>query len=271
MQTYVHTIFPDQREADLAAAAPLTATGVFLDVHSYSQLVLWPWGGTHTIAPNGIALQTMGRKLAYFNGYEPTQAIDLYPTDGTTTDFAYGELGVAAYTFELGTNFFQDCATFENQIVPDNLEALLYAAKVVRTPYLTPAGPDVSNVAVSPSFVAAGYPVVVTAVVDDTHFRTGTGEPTQAIAAVEIYVDEPPWEEGALAVTGTAVDGQFDERVEGITAVVHNTFTLTPGRHTLFVRGQDEVGNWGAITAVFLEVGESELEPRAYFPVVFGD
>lgn len=271
VQTYVGSLFPDLRPADLDAAAPVTTTGVFLDIHSYSQLVLWPWGFTETAAPNGAALQTMGRKLAYFNNYTPQQAIDLYPTQGTTTDFAYGELGLAAYTFELGTSFFQDCATFENTILPDNLEALLYAAKVVRTPYLTPSGPDVSDLAVLPSFVAAGYPVVVTAVVDDSHFRAGTGELTQAVAAVEIYVDVPPWQEGAVAVAGTAVDGQFDEKVEGITAVIHNTFTLTPGRHILFVRGQDEAGNWGAITAVFLEVGESELKEKMYFPVVFGD
>ena len=48
---------------------------------------------------------TLGRKLAYWNGYTPEQAIGLYPTDGTTTDFVYGELGIAAYTFELGTAF----------------------------------------------------------------------------------------------------------------------------------------------------------------------
>ena len=49
---------------------------------------------------------------------------------------------MASYTFELGTSFFQDCSTFENTILPDNLQALIYAAKVPRTPYMTPAGPD---------------------------------------------------------------------------------------------------------------------------------
>ena len=66
------------------------------------------------MAPNGPALQTLGRKFAYFNNYTPEQAIGLYPTDGTTDDFGYGDLGVASYTFELGTAFFQDCSTFEN-------------------------------------------------------------------------------------------------------------------------------------------------------------
>ena len=57
---------------------------------------LWPWGFTSTVAPNGTALQTLGRRSAYFNGYTPQQSIGLYPTDGTTIDFAYGDLGVAS-------------------------------------------------------------------------------------------------------------------------------------------------------------------------------
>lgn len=268
VQNYVRTILPDQRVDDLTAAAPVTATGVFLDVHSYGNLVLWPWGGTDTVAPNGAALQTMGRKLAYFNEYTPEQSVDLYPTDGTTGDFAYGELGLAAYTFEVGTSFFQDCAAFENQIMPDNLEALLYVAKVARTPYLTPSGPDVVDVAASSSIVGRGYPVTITAVISDARYQSGEtgGEPTQPIAAVRVTVDHPPWQEG-VAIMGTAVDGQFDETEEAVTAVV-NTYNLTSDRHMLFVQGQDTNGNWGAVSSVFLEVEESAFEPRIYFPVI---
>lgn len=100
-------------------------------------------------APNGTALQTLGRKFAFFNGYTPEQSIGLYPTDGTSDSVSYGELGVAAYTFEIGTSFFQSCTSLESTIKPKNLPALLYAAKVVRTPYLTPAGPDVSALKLS--------------------------------------------------------------------------------------------------------------------------
>ena len=134
MQNYLLSIFPDQRDASLSSPAPATATGVYIDLHSYSQLVLWPWGFTTSVAPNSAALQTLGRKFAYFNSYTPEQAVSLYATDGTTDDFAYGNLGVAAYTFEMGTAFFQACSTFESTIYPTNLNALIYAAKVVRTP-----------------------------------------------------------------------------------------------------------------------------------------
>ncbi len=253
IQNYMLAQFPDQRLPDLNAAAPADATGVYLDIHSYSQLVLWPWGFTSTVAPNGTALQTLGRKFAYFNGYEPQQAIDLYPTDGTTDDFAYGELGLAAYTFELGTAFFEQCSTFENTIVPANMPALIYAAKVARTPYLTPAGPDALNVAVSASPVTAGTPVNLTAVINDTRYNNMNGaEPTQSIAAAEYYVDTPPWQ-GGTPLPMAATDGTFNSTVENVTAAVDTT-GLSAGRHILFVRGRDAANNWGAFSAVFLTV-----------------
>ena len=130
MQDYLRAIFPDQRGPNLTDPGPADATGVYIDLHSYAQLVLWPWGFTSTTAPNATALQTLGRKFAYWNSYTPQQAIGLYPTDGTTDDTAYGELGVAAYCFEVGTAFFQSCTSFTNTVWPNNLPPLIYAAKV---------------------------------------------------------------------------------------------------------------------------------------------
>ncbi len=256
IQNYVRAQFPDQREPALDAAAPITATGIFLDIHSYSELVIWPWGFASVLPPNATALQTLGRKFAYFNGYDPDQAISLYPTDGTTDDFAYGEMGLASYCFELGTSFFQSCSVFENTILPDNLPALLYAAKVVRTPYMTPSGPDTLDLAVLPTEVAAGETVELTASINDTRYENSNGsEPTQDIVAAEYYIDVPPWVTTTVPVSYTmmAADGAFDDTLEGVTATV-DTGDQSPGRHTIFVRGQDADGNWGPFTAVFLNV-----------------
>jgi len=269
---YVRSIFPDQRPPDLNVAAPVTATGVFIDLHSYSELVLWPWGFTGTPAPNGTALQTLGRKFAYFNGYWPEQSYSLYPTDGTTDDFAYGDLGVAAYTFELGTQFFQSCTVFENTILPANLPALLYAAKVVRTPYMTPAGPDALNVSATPATVEVGQPFTLTATLNDTRYNNQNGaEPVQAIAAAEYYIDTPPWVTATVAYAMAATDGAFNSSIEGVRAVV-DTAGLTPGRHIVFVRGRDAAGNWGPFSAVFVDL--LLVAPTAAFthtsPVVVG-
>jgi len=254
VQDYARAIFPDQRDPDLGAAAPADATGVYIDIHSYSELVLWPWGFTGTATGNVTALRTLGRKFAFFNGYEPDQAIGLYPTDGTTIDFVYGDLGAASYTFELGTSFFQNCTVFESTILPDNLEALLYAAKVARTPYLTAAGPDIVDPSASATVITPGDLLTVLATANDTRYSTLVGtEPSQPIASAELYIDTPPWAAGATPVTMSAVDGTFDATVEAVTGTVA-TAGLGNGRHTIFVRAQDTGASWGAVSALFVWV-----------------
>ena len=263
VQAYARAIFPDQRAPDLEAAAPEGSTGVYFDIHSYGRLVMWPWGFTPTYAANNAALQTFGRRLAWFNGYEANQSIGLYPTDGTTIDFAYGDLGVAGYTFELGTDFFQDCDSFEAAILPDNLESLRYAAKVARTPYLTPGGPVVTEVNVGGvTVVAPGEPVTFNARIDDSRFSTINGpEPVQAIAAASAYLDAPPWRNGAVATPMSPADGSFDAPQEWV-AVSVDTTGLAYGRHTLFATGRDASGAWGTTSAAFFWVLDPITAPR---------
>ncbi len=254
VQNYMASIFPDQRGPNDTDAAPATATGIYIDLHSYSQLVLWPWGWTSTLSPNATQLQTLGRKMAYFNSYTPQKSYSLYATDGTTDDHAYGIFGVASYCIEMGTAFFQSCTTFESTVYPTNLQALLYAAKVVRTPYMTPLGPDALGLAVSAGSVEQGTPVTLSATINDTRYRQTNGaEATQAIAAAEYYLDTPPWQTGVVANGMTASDGSFSSTVEGVTASV-NTASLATGKHILFVRGKDANNNWGAFSAIFLTV-----------------
>jgi carboxypeptidase T len=248
VRDYLRANFPDYGDPWGGTPPPVDAAGIFLDIHSYGMRVMWPWGHTTQVAPNGIALQTLGRKYAYFNNHNPHQAIYLYTTDGTTRDFGYGDLGVATFTFELGTSFFQDCPTFENVILPTNLQSLLYAVRVVRAPYLLPAGPDALSVATIPSGnVNTGQPLVVNATINDTRYSNSNGtEPVQNIAAAEVYVDTPPWSPGAAPVAMVPSDGTFNATIEPVTTTL-STAGWSLGRHTLFVR-------WGPVSAVFVDV-----------------
>ncbi|MCI0664870.1 MAG: peptidase M14, partial [Acidobacteria bacterium] len=96
------SLFPDQRGPFDSDPVPRNATGIMITLHSYSDLVLWPWGTTVVKAPNAAELEMIGKKFASYNGYTPQQSIDLYPTSGTTDDWSYGELGIASFTFEIG-------------------------------------------------------------------------------------------------------------------------------------------------------------------------
>ncbi len=252
-QNLILSLFPDQRGPGDNDPAPITATGILISLHSYSELVLWPWGWTSAPAPNAADLQAIGVKFATYNGYTPQQSWYLYPTSGTTDEYAYGQLGIAAYTFEQGTWFFQDCATFENTIYPDNFRALLYAAKIPHTPYLTARGPDALNVATTPMTVTQGTPVQVTATINDT--QNGN----QAITAAELYVDVPDWA-GGTAQAMAPSDGQFNSPVEGVEATLDTT-SLALGRHVILVRGRDAGNYWGPYSAAFLDVVSGSITP----------
>lgn len=271
LESYARSIFPDARGDNDTDAAPDTTSGIHIDIHSFSELVLWPWGHTSTVAPNGIAMQTLGRKFAFFNNYLPQQSVGLYPTDGTTDDISYGELGIAAYTFELGTAFFQSCAVYEDSVLPDNLPALTYAAKVVRTPYITPAGPDSLSLTIAGTATSGSIPVdstgTITATANDTRYNNSNGsEASQNIAQAEYYIDTPPWQAGAVANPLAASDGSFNSSIETLTGTIDTT-GLSIGRHMVFVRSQDASGIWGAISAIFLDVtdGTGNTAPTASF------
>ncbi len=256
IRDYVRSIFPDQRDESLGASAgaPANATGIFFDIHSYSELVLWPWGYTTTNSGNHAAFRTLGRKLAFFNNYTPQRSVDLYATNGTTDDFVYGELGVAAYTIELGTSFFQSCSSFTSTVLPNNMTALLYSAKVARTPYQTPAGPEALNITLSSASVVRGQPVQLTANLNDGRYSNVNGtEPTQAVAGGTVYLGAPPWAGAPPSAAMTARDGAFNGTIEIADATI-DTSLLAPGRHLIYVEGRDALGNRGPVSAKFLDV-----------------
>jgi carboxypeptidase T len=247
LEDLVLSIFPDQRGPLDTDPAPLTTTGFFLTLHSYSNLVLWPWGWTTNVAPNSSDLTLIGQKFASYNGYTAQQSTDLYPTSGTTDDWAYGELGVPAMTFEVGPSsgtcggFFPAFSCMDGgtggSFWPRNLPAFLYAARIARAPYQLGRGPSPETLTATQT---SPNQYNLQATLNDQF------NGNQPIAAAEYYIDTPPWR-GGTGIPMTALDGSFNSAVE--TAAV-STGTLS-GRHLFYVRGRDSSGNWGPVKAVF--------------------
>ncbi|WP_165371523.1 M14 family zinc carboxypeptidase [Pseudolysobacter antarcticus] len=253
--TYLATIFPVHPPVVAGQAAPDDYAGMFLDMHSNAELVLWPWGDTPTHSPNDAAYVAFGRRMAYFNNYSPEQSDSLYPTDGASDDNAYGTFGVPAFTIELdGTGFFEDCTSFQNTTLPANLAALRYAARTLHAPYKLPQGPDALNVKVSASRVVIGSPITLSASIDDTRYNQSNGTQTiYAITAATATVDALPWEAAALPIAMNAVDGAFDSSSEAVNAVL-DTSLLTPGKHLIYMQGSNSSGASGPPAATFLQV-----------------
>ncbi|MBB4912594.1 M14 family metallopeptidase [Actinophytocola algeriensis] len=78
-----------------------------IDFHTFSELVLWPYGYTYNNTAPGMTAQdyqvfsTLGRQMASTNGYTPEQASDLYITDGSIDDWLWGVHKIYGYTFEM--------------------------------------------------------------------------------------------------------------------------------------------------------------------------
>jgi carboxypeptidase T len=100
-------------EPEVRAVRNLMARELFggvLSYHSYSQLILYPWGYTYEPIEDdadrdemrGLA-EDMERLIRGVHGetYVAQQASQLYPTAGDTTDWAYGVYDVPSFTIEL--------------------------------------------------------------------------------------------------------------------------------------------------------------------------
>ncbi|MGW6820139.1 M14 family metallopeptidase [Streptomyces sp. NPDC055005] len=78
-----------------------------IDFHTYSELVLWPFGWTYNDTAPGLnaddlaVYKKIGTSMANSNGYTPEQSSDLYITDGTIDDWLWGNQRIFSYTFEM--------------------------------------------------------------------------------------------------------------------------------------------------------------------------
>ena len=117
-----------------------------MDFHTYSELVLWPFGYTTANTTTGMTADdyntfaTFGRQMAATNNYTPEQSSDLYITDGDLLDWLWGTQKIFAYTFEMypsssaGGGFYPPGSIIGRETAR-NKEAVLLLAEVADCPY----------------------------------------------------------------------------------------------------------------------------------------
>lgn len=210
---------------------------LMIDWHSYSRLVLYPWGDTHKPAPDYEGLRGIARKFAGFNHYTPEQGIDLYATSGSSKDWAYGTLGIPAFTVETGDDFHQSDKQYEETWAL-NAPVMTYAAKIADKPYERAQGPDTVDMLVTPDRRA------VTAQISDVY---SGGD---AVAGAELVTD--PNAAPGTGVPLLPVDGRWDSSQERATLDLVAPLTQSEAPKLAYVRARDTKGNWGPLTAQWL-------------------
>ncbi len=118
---------------------------ILLSVHSFSKLILYPWGHKYSPIETGADQQVhlaMARKMAEWNGYAPKQSSELYIASGDTTDWSYGAHKIISFTFELdpagggfgGGGFYPGAGVIQ-PVFQKNIEPFLYLIDYSDNPY----------------------------------------------------------------------------------------------------------------------------------------
>lgn len=117
---------------------------MLLSFHSFSELILYPWGNTTEPIPNERAKEAyikMAEDMAKWNGYLPMQASELYVASGDTCDWAWADHGIFCFTFELSPQYqwgpggFYPGADAIDPAVDDNYEPVVYLMDLADNPY----------------------------------------------------------------------------------------------------------------------------------------
>lgn len=249
LQDLFSDLFPDQRGSGASDPAPPTATGTILSLHSYGQLVLLPWGWTSAHSPNDAGLRSFGFRMSNFDGYTTGQDGEvLYPTSGTTEDWAYDILGVASFTIEMGADSgtcggFLPPFTCQDALWNLDKPMLLYAASAAQQPYAMTLGPTMT--AATAKAARHSRATITGTGNDDAYGHSGVGRPAaQNVTAGRFFLGAAPWAGGtpiAMKVKGSGTS-------VNVKLKINRPATKTLG----YVQTQDSAGNWGPVKAVWV-------------------
>lgn len=133
---------------DLVSADPRVVA--LLDVHSYGQLVLFPWGHDPVDSVDHAFFSALATDIAdlmtaqFDVVYQPLQSAELYPAAGNVADWAYGTHGIYAIALELrpGQESESGFVLPPSEIVPAGEEVVQAITELIEaTVALGPAEP----------------------------------------------------------------------------------------------------------------------------------
>jgi carboxypeptidase T len=205
-----------------------------IDWHTYSELVLWPYGYTtanttaNLTANDRNAHATLGQQMAATNSYTPEQASDLYIADGTINDWMWAQHKIFTYTFEMyprgsSPGFYPP----DEAIVPQttrNREAFLMLEEAADCVY------RVIN-------LTCGGPAPTTVYFDDFETTTGWVRNAQGTDTAATGL----WERGDPATTTSSGTKQLGTTVSGVN-------DLVTGRTAGAAAGDNDVD--GGVTSI---------------------
>lgn len=231
LQSYLQRLF-----ASAVIDAPQSRSGMMISLHSFANMILWPWGSSPEPPQHAAALRELGLKMAGYNGYRAQQAYELYPLSGNLDDWLYANYGVASFTFEVGPSYGSQCSGFFpaygcldggvlGSFWPLNRPAFIYANQVARAPYQQVYGPTVEKMRLEHEG-------------ETSTIRVWLQSSTTPIRSAELYLDYSPWN-GGQALAFQPQDGQFDSFYEE--AFIRLDSSLLEEKRLLLIRAANSL------------------------------
>lgn len=110
---------------------------VVMDLHSYGNMILYPPGYTTSPISTTPTLKKVAQVLASKNKYRAGTSMELlYPTCGTSKDWAYDKFNALSFTMEMGddSDGFNPPFSRVDQIWNENKDGLLYLVSIADNP-----------------------------------------------------------------------------------------------------------------------------------------
>jgi carboxypeptidase T len=110
---------------------------IMMDLHSYGNMVIWPPGYTNAPIAGTPLFKKVGKVLTSKNGYRGGTSMELlYPTCGTTKDWAYDHHNAVAFTMEIGGDGdgFRPAFSRVEKMWTENKDGLLYLVSIADNP-----------------------------------------------------------------------------------------------------------------------------------------
>ncbi|MCD2441417.1 M14 family metallopeptidase [Agromyces sp. SYSU K20354] len=233
--------------AETESPAPSDRTGTYVNLHSYSDYVIYPYAYSAAAnVPNLAPIKANAFRQSYASGFNTGKAGEiLYDNSGNDIDWIYSQLGVPAYTYEIGTSrtggFFPAYSrvdAFWNSVGP----GIRFAAEASYEPYTAALGGIVEDLVVERG---EGGSVKVTGVASDDRYGANPSSLIRRPAITDIVAVE-----AALAVDRAGIDETVPLTLAGSGSTVGFSGSIpvtadTAEARSLFVRSKNGSGEWG--------------------------
>ncbi|TWP53327.1 carboxypeptidase [Lentzea tibetensis] len=245
LQSLWRSLYPDKRATGDTAPAANDTRGVVVSMHSYSNLVLFPWGWSTQDSGNDAPLRTMAKDMAQLaGGWQYGQPGEvLYNAAGATDDWVYDDLGVASFVWEIGaqsgscSGFLPAYSCQTSTHWPKVKSMLQYAAGKAANPYGGGGGNPVPSCATKSNDTDLAIPDAGAAV-DST--ITIAGCDGNALSATKVDVHVQHTYRGDLRIELVAPDGSVYRLKTESSDSTPNLDTT----YTVDVSGEARNGDW---------------------------